>query len=72
MMTLGFGSPTTAVLLAGMVIWGTGQATVLFTNQPRFVWPLISSFYISGLVAVLVNLAFIPVFLWMLGMPFTI
>jgi len=44
----------------------------LFTNQPDFVWPLIGSFYISNVIAVLINLAFIPVFLWMLRMPFTI
>ena len=44
----------------------------LFVDQPDFVWPVIGSFYISNFVAVLVNLAFIPVFLWMLRMPFTI
>ena len=73
MMTLGIpGSPTTAVLLAGMVIWGLQPGPLLFTNQPDFVWPLIGSFYISNIIAVLVNLAFIPIFLWMLRMPFTI
>jgi putative tricarboxylic transport membrane protein len=73
MMTLGIpGSPTTAVLLAGMVIWGLQPGPLLFTNQPDFVWPLIGSFYISNFVAVAINLAFIPVFLWMLRMPFTI
>jgi len=73
MMTLGIpGSPTTAVLLAGMVIWGLQPGPLLFTNQPDFVWPLIGSFYISNVVAVVVNLAFIPIFLWMLRMPFTI
>ena len=73
MMTLGIpGSPTTAVLLAGMVIWGLQPGPLLFTDQPDFVWPLIGSFYISNFVAVAVNLLFIPVFLWMLRMPFTI
>jgi len=73
MMTLGIpGSPTTAVLLAGMVIWGLQPGPLLFTNQPEFVWPLIGSFYISNIVAVILNLSFIPVFLWMLRMPFTI
>ena len=73
MMTLGIpGSPTTAVLLAGMVIWGLQPGPALFAEQPDFVWPLIGSFYVSNVVAVLVNLAFIPVFLWMLRMPFTI
>ena len=73
MMTLGIpGSPTTAVLLAGMVIWGLQPGPLLFTNQPDFVWPLIGSFYISNVIALLINLAAIPMFLWMLRMPFTI
>lgn len=73
MMTLGIpGSPTTAVLLAGMVIWGLQPGPLLFSSQPDFVWPLIGSFYISNVIAVVVNLAFIPLFLWMLRTPFTI
>ena len=73
MMTLGIpGSPTTAVLLAGMVIWGLQPGPLLFSQQPDFVWPLVGSFYISNVIALLVNLAFIPLFLWMLRMPFTI
>ena len=73
MMTLGIpGSPTTAVLLAGMVIWGLQPGPLWFRDQPDFVWPLIGSFYISNFVAVIINLAFIPIFLWMLRMPFTI
>ena len=73
MMTLGIpGSPTTAVLLAGMVIWGLQPGPLLFTNQPDFVWPLIGSFYVSNVIAVAINLAFIPAFLWVLRMPFTI
>jgi len=73
MMTLGIpGSPTTAVLLAGMVIWGLEPGPRLFEDRPEFVWPLIGSFYVSNLVAVIVNLAFIPLFLAVLRMPFTI
>ena len=73
MMTLGIpGSPTTAVLLAGMVIWGLQPGPLLFSNQPDFVWPLVGSFYISNVVALLINLAFIPAFLWVLRMPFAI
>ena len=73
MMTLGIpGSPTTAVLLAGMVIWGLQPGPLLFSEQPDFVWPLIGSFYVSNFIALAVNLACIPAFLWMLRMPFTI
>ncbi len=73
MLTLGIpGSPTTAVLLGGMVIWGLTPGPLLFTEQPDFVWPLIGSFYVSNLIALAVNLCFIPLFIWMLRMPFTI
>ncbi len=73
MLTLGIpGSPTTAILLGGMVIWGLVPGPMLFVNETEFVWGLIGSFYVSNVAAVLINLAFIPVFVWMLRMPFTI
>ena len=59
-------------LLGGMVIWGLQPGPRLFTDQPDFVWPLVGSFYVSNFIALVVNLAFIPLFLWMLRMPFTI
>lgn len=73
MLTLGIpGSPTTAILLGGMVIWGLTPGPRMFTDQPEFVWGLIGSFYVSNLFAVIVNLSFIPLFIWMLRMPFTV
>lgn len=73
MLTLGIpGSPTTAILLGGMVIWGLTPGPQLFVDQSEFVWGLIGSFYISNLIALLINIAFIPLFLWMLRMPFTV
>ena len=73
MMTLGIpGSPTTAVLLTGLVLLELEPGPRLFADQPEFVWPVVGSFYVSNFIAVLVNLAFIPLFLWMLRMPFTI
>ncbi|MEM6825399.1 MAG: tripartite tricarboxylate transporter permease [Pseudomonadota bacterium] len=73
MLTLGIpGSPTTAVLLGGMVIWGLTPGPRLFVEQTEFVWGLIGSFYVSNVFALLINLAFIPLFIWMLRMPFTV
>ena len=73
MLTLGIpGSPTTAILLGGMIIWGLRPGPLLFTEHPDFVWGLIGSLYIANLVTVIVNLAFIPVFVRVLQMPFTI
>ena len=73
MLTLGIpGSPTTAILLGGMVIWGLTPGPRLFLEETEFVWGLIGSFYISNLAALVINLAFIPLFVWMLRMPFTV
>ncbi len=73
MITLGIpGSPTTAILLGGMVIWGLTPGPRLFIDESEFVWGLIGSFYVSNFFALVINLAFIPLFIWMLRMPFTI
>jgi putative tricarboxylic transport membrane protein len=73
MLTLGIpGSPTTALLLGGMVMWGLTPGPLLFIEQPDFVWGLISSLYTANVAAVLINIALIPVFVWALRMPFTV
>ena len=73
MLTLGIpGSPTTAILLGGMVIWGLVPGPLLFVEQKEFVWGLIASLYVANLFSLLINVAFIPLFLWVLKMPFTI
>jgi putative tricarboxylic transport membrane protein len=73
MLTLGIpGSPTTALLLGGMVMWGLVPGPMLFIEQSEFVWSLISSLYTANVMAVIVNLALIPVFVWALRMPFSV
>jgi len=73
MLTLGIpGSPTTAILLGGMVIWGLEPGPRLFVDHSDFVWGLIASLYAANLFAVLINVAFIPVFIKILKTPFTI
>jgi len=73
MITLGIpGSPTTAILLGGMIIWGLRPGPLLFTEHPDFVWGLIGSLYVANFFTVLINLAFIPLFVRVLTMPFTI
>ncbi len=73
MLTLGIpGSPTTAILLGGMVIWGLVPGPRMFIDETEFVWGLIASLYAANFFAVLINICFIPVFLWMLKMPFTV
>ncbi|MFT5506059.1 MAG: putative tricarboxylic transport membrane protein [Gammaproteobacteria bacterium] len=73
MLTLGIpGSPTTAILLGGMVIWGLEPGPRLFVDHSEFVWGLIASLYAANLFAVIINIAFIPVFIKILKTPFTI
>jgi putative tricarboxylic transport membrane protein len=73
MLTLGIpGSPTTAILLGGMVIWGLEPGPRLFVDQTEFVWGLIASLYVANLFALILNVAFIPLFIWVLKLPFTI
>jgi len=73
MLTLGIpGSPTTAILLGGMVIWGLEPGPRLFTDHKEFVWGLIASLYAANLFALILNICFIPAFIWVLKLPFTI
>ena len=73
MLTLGIpGSPTTAILLGGMVIWGLEPGPRLFIDHKDFVWGLIASLYAANLFALIINIAFIPAFVAVLKMPFTI
>ncbi len=73
MLTLGIpGSPTTAILLGGMVIWGLEPGPMLFVNHKDFVWGLIASLYSANLFALIINIMFIPAFIWVLKMPFTV
>ena len=45
---------------------------MLVVEHEAFVWGLIASLYVANLFAVLINLAFIPAFIAVLRMPFTI
>jgi len=73
MLTLGIpGSPTTAILLGGMVIWGLEPGPRLFVDQTEFVWGLIASLYVANFFSIVLNIAFIPIFIWVLKLSFTI
>ena len=73
MITLGIpGSPTTAILLGGMIIWGLRPGPLLFSEEPDFVWGLIGSMYVANFATVMLNIALIPLFIRVLAMPFTI
>ncbi|MGH7797948.1 MAG: tripartite tricarboxylate transporter permease, partial [Candidatus Binatia bacterium] len=73
MITLGIpGSPTAAVMLGGLIIWGLQPGPMLFVDNPDFVWGLIASMYTGNVIGVLVVLAFVPFFAAILRIPFAI
>jgi putative tricarboxylic transport membrane protein len=73
MMTLGIpGSPTAAVMLGGLIIWGLQPGPLLFTEKPEFVWGLIASMYTGNIIGVVMVLAFVPFFAAILRIPFAI
>jgi putative tricarboxylic transport membrane protein len=73
MITLGIpGSPTAAVMLGGLIIWGLQPGPLLFKENPDFVWGLIASMYTGNVIGVLMVLAFVPLFAAILRIPFAI
>ena len=73
MLTLGVpGSPTAAVLLGGLLIWGLQPGPLLFVEQKDFVWGLIASMYLGNLAGLLVVLTCVPLFAAILRVPFSI
>jgi putative tricarboxylic transport membrane protein len=73
MLTLGIpGSPTAAVLLGGLLIWGLQPGPLLFVEQKDFVWGLIASMYLGNIAGLVVVLTCVPLFAAILRVPFSI
>jgi putative tricarboxylic transport membrane protein len=66
------GSPTAAVLLGGLLIWGLQPGPLLFVEQKEFVWGLIASMYLGNVVGLVVVLTCVPLFAAILRIPFSI
>src|SRR4249919_2062397 len=73
MLALGIpGSPTAAVLLGGLLIWGLQPGPLLFVEKKEFVWGLIASMYLGNIVGLLVVLTTVPWWAAILRIPFAI
>ncbi len=73
MLTLGIpGSPTAAVLLGGLLIWGLNPGPMLFVEQKDFVWGLIASMYLGNVVGLIVVLSTVPFWAAILRIPFSV
>jgi putative tricarboxylic transport membrane protein len=73
MLALGIpGSPTAAVLLGGLLIWGLQPGPLLFVEKQDFVWGLIASMYLGNIVGLIIVLTCVPLFAAILRVPFSI
>lgn len=73
MISLGIpGSPTAAVLLGGLLIWGLQPGPLLFVEKADFVWGLIASMYLGNLAGLIIVLTCVPLFAAILRVPFSI
>src|SRR5690349_18811593 len=66
------GSPTAAVLLGGLLIWGLQPGPLLFVEQKDFVWGLIASMYMGNIAGLLIVLTCVPLFASILRIPFSV
>lgn len=73
MLVLGIpGSPTAAIIMAGVFMWGFTPGPRLFTEQPEFVWSFVASLYAANIAAVAICLTATPLLAVMLRTPYAI
>ena len=61
MLSLGLpSSPSTALMLAALIMFGLKPGPTLFSEAPDVVWGLIGSMYVGNVMLVVINLACIP------------
>ncbi len=73
MLVLGIpGSPTAAIMMAGVFMWGLLPGPRLFTENPDFVWPFIASLYVANVIAFVIVLAATPILAAVLRTPYSI
>ncbi|MEX1081628.1 MAG: tripartite tricarboxylate transporter permease [Halofilum sp. (in: g-proteobacteria)] len=73
MLVLGIpGSPTAAIMMAGIFMWGFTPGPRLFVDEPEFVWAFIASLYIANLVAVTICLTATPLLAMILRTPYAV
>src|SRR2546426_420849 len=73
LVTLGIpGSPTAAVILGALMIWGLQPGPLLMLDHPEIVWGFIASMYIAAVLSMVLNLFCIPLWTQILRIPFTV
>src|SRR5437764_2792322 len=73
MITLGIpGSPTSAVIMAGLFVWGLQPGPLLFVQHQDFVWGLIASIYLGHLITFAICLLAVPLLASIMRVPYAI
>ncbi|MFL5436053.1 MAG: tripartite tricarboxylate transporter permease [Myxococcales bacterium] len=73
LVTLGIpGSPTAAVILGALMIWGLQPGPLLMVDHPDIVWGFIASMYIAAVLSMILNMFAIPLWTQILKIPFTV
>jgi putative tricarboxylic transport membrane protein len=66
------GSPTAAVIMAGLFIWGLTPGPQLFLEKPDFVWGLIASLYVAQTAALVICLVAVPALAAIMRVPYAL
>ncbi len=73
MVTLGVpGSPTAAVIMAGLFMWGLIPGPKLFQERPDFVWGLVGSLYVGHLIGFILCILATPLLATIMRVPYAI
>src|SRR6266849_9574139 len=73
MITLGVpGSPTSAVMMAGLFVWGLQPGPLLFVQHQDFVWGLIASIYLGHFITFIICLAAVPLLASIMRIPYAV
>ena len=66
------GSPTSAVIMAGLFIWGLQPGPLLFIDHPDFVWGLTASIYLGHFITFVMCLLAVPLLARIMHVPYAI
>ncbi len=71
LLTLGIpGGNTTAIMLAGLLLWGFRPGPLLIQEHPELFWGLVASMYIGNFMLLILNLPLVALFAQILRLPF--
>ncbi len=73
LMALGIpASPTLAILMGGLMLYGLKPGPLLFKDHPDFVWTVIASMYIGNFILLVLNLPLVGLWAKMTTVPYGI